>query len=124
MCPLVGMADELIAADPDVLAQRRGMLIRHMTVKTWQLAAAKVVLVALVAACGNDASADVDPSSNGNGPVVAHPAEGDGSGAAALIECPLTMSSGCLLVGEFPVIWPYGATWDAEAKKSGCPKAK
>lgn len=26
------------------------------------------------------------------------------------------MSGGCLLVGEYPVVWPYGTTWDAEAE--------
>ena len=87
-----------------------------MTVKTWRLAAANGALVALVAACGDDASADVDPSSDGNGPVVAHPTEGNGSGFEALIEGTLTMSSGCLLVGEFLVVWPYGTTWDAETE--------
>ncbi|MDN4161094.1 hypothetical protein [Nocardioides abyssi] len=33
---------------------------------------------------------------------------------AALIDGPLNMSSGCLLVDEFPVVWPYGTTWDAK----------
>ena len=27
------------------------------------------------------------------------------------------MSSECLLVGEFPVVWPFGTTWDAETEK-------
>lgn len=89
---------------------------RLMPVRQLRLAAANLLCLALVAACGNDGSADVDSSSNGNGPVVAHPAEGDGSGAAALIEGPLALSSGCLLVGEFPVVWPHGTTWDAEAQ--------
>ena len=35
---------------------------------------------------------------------------------AALIEGPLIMSNGCLLVGEFPVVWPYGTTWDAKGQ--------
>lgn len=87
------------------------MPVRHL-----RLATANLLVLALVAACGDDGSGDVDPSSIGNGPVVAHPTEGDGSGAAALIEGPLAMSSGCLLVGEFPVVWPYGTTWDAKAQ--------
>lgn len=87
-----------------------------MTVKHLRLAAAPVLLLALVAACGDDDSADADSSSNGNGPVVAHPAKGDGSGMEALIEGPLTLTNGCLLVGEFPVVWPYGTTWDAETE--------
>jgi hypothetical protein len=92
------------------------MLKRPMPVRQRRLAAANLLFLALVAACGDDDSADVDSSSNGNGSVVAHPVEGDGSGVTALIEGPLTMSSGCLLVGEFPVVWPYGTTWDAEAQ--------
>jgi hypothetical protein len=84
-----------------------------MTVTHLRLAAALVLILAL-AACGDD-SADVD-STNGNGPVVAHPAKGDGYGMEALIEGPLTMAKGCLLVGEFPVVWPYGTTWDAEGQ--------
>jgi hypothetical protein len=24
------------------------------------------------------------------------------------------MSGGCLLVGEFPVVWPHGTTWDGD----------
>jgi hypothetical protein len=84
--------------------------MRHL-----RLAAANLLLLALVAACGDDDRADVDSGSNGNGPVVAHPAGGSG-GNGALIEGSLTMSSGCLLVSEFPVIWPYGTTWDAEAR--------
>ena len=35
---------------------------------------------------------------------------------AALIEGRLTMSDGCLMVREFPVVWPHGATWDAEGQ--------
>ena len=86
-----------------------------------RLATANLLVLALVAACGDDGSGDVDSSSNGNGPVVAHPTKGDGSGAAALIEGPLTMSSGCLLVGEFPVVWPYATTWDAKAQEVRLP---
>lgn len=26
------------------------------------------------------------------------------------------MSRGCLLVGEFPVVWPHGTTWDGDAQ--------
>jgi hypothetical protein len=26
------------------------------------------------------------------------------------------MSSGCLVLGEYPVVWSYGTTWDAEAQ--------
>jgi hypothetical protein len=92
------------------------MLIRLTTVKDLRLAAANVLLLALVAACGDDDGAEADSSSNGDGPVVAHLAKGDGSGMAALIEGLLTMSNGCLLVGEFPVVWPYGASWDAEGQ--------
>jgi hypothetical protein len=92
------------------------MLIRPIAVKHLGLAAANVLLLALVVACGDDDSADVDSNSNGNGPVVAHPARGDGSGMTALIEGPLAMSKDCLLVGEFPVVWPYGTTWDAEGQ--------
>lgn len=79
-------------------------------------APASLLFLALVAACGGYDSADVVSSSDGTGPVVAHPSEGDGSGNGALIEGPLTMSSGCLLVGESPVIWPHGTTWDAEGQ--------
>lgn len=86
-----------------------------MPVKHLRLAAANLLLLAAVAGCGDDDSADVDSSSNGNGPVVAHTAGGSG-GNGALIEGSLTMSGGCLLVSEFPVIWPYGTTWDAEAQ--------
>lgn len=90
------------------------MARRSSTVKHGPLAAAIVLLLALVAACGDDDGTGAASSSNGNGPVVAHPAEGDGSGATALIEGQLTMSSGCVLVSEFPVVWPYDTTWDAE----------
>jgi hypothetical protein len=92
------------------------MLKRPISVSHLRLAAASLLFLAPVSACGGDSSADVASSSNGTGPVVAHPAEGDGSGNAALIEGPLTMSSGCLLVGGFPVVWPHGTTWDAEAQ--------
>ena len=87
-----------------------------MPVRQRRLAAATLLVLALVAACADDGSGDVDSRSNGSGPVVAHPDKGDGSGTDALIEGPLTLSSGCLLVGEFPVVWPYGTTWDAEAQ--------
>lgn len=87
-----------------------------MPVRQLRLTAANLLVLALVAACSDDSGGDTDPSANGNGPVVAHPAEGDGSGASALIEGPLTMSSGCLLVSEFPVVWPYGTTWDSETQ--------
>lgn len=87
-----------------------------MTVKHWRLAAATAMLLALVAACGDDDSAADDSGSNVTGPVVAHPDKGDGSGMAALIEGPLSMSSGCLMVREYPVVWPYGTTWDADAR--------
>ncbi|MQW78186.1 hypothetical protein GHK92_20165 [Nocardioides sp. dk4132] len=92
------------------------MLERPMPVRHPRLAAANLLLLALVVACGEDDSADADPSSSGNGPVVAHRAEGDGSGDGALIEGSLAMSGGCLLVGDLPVVWPYGTTWDAEAQ--------
>ncbi len=88
------------------------MLRRPTTVKHVRLTAANVLLLALVAACG----ADVDSSSNGNSPVVAHLAKGDGSVSDALIGGALTMSGGCLLVGGVPVVWPYGTTWDAETE--------
>ena len=26
------------------------------------------------------------------------------------------MSGGCLLVGEWPVVWPHGTTWDAQGR--------
>lgn len=92
------------------------MLERPGPVDRPWLSAANVLLLALVVACGNDDSADVGSGSSVDGPVVAHPSEGDGSGSEALTEGPLTMSGGCLLVGEFPVVWPYGTTWDAEAE--------
>lgn len=91
------------------------MLKRLIAVKHLRLAAASLLCLALTA-CGGDASADVASSTNGTNPVVAHPAAGDGSGLDALIEGPLTMSGGCLLVGEFPVVWPHGTTWDADAQ--------
>ena len=87
-----------------------------MSVRRRRLAAATFLVLALVAACADDGSGDVDSGSNGSGPVVAHPDGGDGSGTDALIEGPLTLSGGCLLVGEFPVVWPYGTTWDAQAQ--------
>lgn len=87
-----------------------------MSVRQRRLAAASLLVLALVAACADDGSGDVDSGSNGSGPVVAHPDRGDGSGTDALIEGPLTLSGGCLLVGEFPVVWPYGTTWDAQAQ--------
>lgn len=90
--------------------------MRPMTVKHVRLSAANVLLVALVAACGDGDRTGVDSSSIGNGPVVGHPAKGDGVGMTALIDGLLTMSQGCLLVGEFRVVWPYGTTWDAEAQ--------
>ena len=31
------------------------------------------------------------------------------------------MSGGCLLVGEFPVVWPYGTEWDVMATKPVTP---
>lgn len=87
-----------------------------MSVRQRRLAAASLLVLALVAACADDGSGDVDSGSNGSGPVVAHPDRGDGSGTDALIEGPLTLSGGCLLVGDFPVVWPYGTTWDAQAQ--------
>lgn len=35
---------------------------------------------------------------------------------AALIEGRLTLSQGCLLVHEFPVVWPFGSTWNSESQ--------
>lgn len=90
--------------------RQRPISVRHL-----RLAAACLLFLAPVAACGGDNSTDVASSSDGTDPVVAHPAEGDGPGNDALIEGPLTMSRGCLLVGEFPVVWPHGTTWDAGA---------
>ena len=90
------------------------MLVRPTLVRERRLAAASLLYVALVAACGDAGSAGDDPGPEGNGPVVAHPDEGDGDGMQALIEGPLTLSKGCLLVGEYPVIWPHGTTWNAE----------
>ncbi|MGB7979798.1 MAG: hypothetical protein WCF36_03270 [Candidatus Nanopelagicales bacterium] len=87
-----------------------------MPVRQRRLAAASLLVLALVAACADDGSGDVDSGSNGSGPVVAHPDGGDGSGNDALLEGPLTLSGGCLLVGEFPVVWPYGTTWDSQAQ--------
>ena len=92
------------------------MPLRPASVRQRRLAAASLLVLALVAACANDGSGDVDSGSNGSGPVVAHPDRGDGSGTDALIEGAVTLSGGCLLVGEFPVIWPYGTTWDAQAQ--------
>lgn len=90
------------------------MLRRLISVTHLRLAAVSLLFLALTG-CGDD-STDSASGSNGTGPVVAHPAAGDGSGHAALIEGPLTMSGGCLLVGEFPVVWPYGTTWDEDAQ--------
>jgi hypothetical protein len=87
-----------------------------MPVRPRRLAAASLLVLALVAACADDGSGDVGSGSNGSGPVVAHPDRGDGSGTDALIEGAVTLSGGCLLVGEFPVVWPYGTTWDAQAQ--------
>ena len=87
-----------------------------MPLRQRRLAAASLLVLALVAVCDGDGRGDVDSGSNGSGPVVAHPDRGDGSGTDALIEGPLTLSGGCLLVGEFPVVWPYGTTWDAQAQ--------
>lgn len=61
---------------------------------------------------GPTASGQPGPSGS-NGPVVAHSA-GSSDGASAMIEGPLTMSKGCLLVGDYPVVWPHGTTWDAD----------
>jgi hypothetical protein len=87
-----------------------------MPLRQRRLAAASLLVLALAAACADDGSGDVDSGSNWSGPVVAHPDKGDGSGADALIEGPLMLSGGCLLVGDFPVVWPYGTTWDAQAQ--------
>jgi hypothetical protein len=86
-----------------------------MSVRHLRLAAANLLLLAAAAACSDQGGTASDSNTDGNGPVVAHP-EGNSDGADALIEGPLTMSSGCLLVGEFPVVWPHGTTWDAEGE--------
>lgn len=57
-------------------------------------------------------TAQVSPGPTGDDPVVAHPAAGSGLGLQALIVGSLTMSNGCLMVGEFPVVWPHGTTWE------------
>lgn len=85
-----------------------------MTVRHSRPAVALVPLLALLAACGDGAAGGPGSGSSVSGPVVAHTEKGDGSGSAAQIVGPLTLSDGCLLVGEFPVVWPYGTTWDAE----------
>lgn len=87
-----------------------------MASRQLSLVAAVLLVLALAAACGDDASGEVQWSANVSGPVVAHAAKGDGSGDAALIEGVLTVSSGCLLVNGFPVVWPYGTTWDPGAQ--------
>ena len=92
------------------------MLKRPISVGHPGLTAASLLLLALAAACGSNDNAGAVSGSNGTGPVVAHPVKGDGSGNDALIEGPLTMSGGCLLVSDFPVVWPHGTTWDADAQ--------
>ena len=77
------------------------------------LTAATVLLLTL-GACGDDANKQV-AQANASGPVVAH-YSGGGDGNAALIEGPLTMSEGCLMVGEYPVVWPHGTTWDPDQR--------
>ena len=72
-----------------------------------------MLLLALVG-CSDD-DADRNPVATTNGPVVAHSSEGDG-GFTARTAGALTMSGGCLFVGEFPVIWPYGTSWDAQRR--------
>ena len=76
---------------------------------------AVLLLLALLAACGDDASVVGGPSASGNGPVVAHTTGGN-DGAAAIIEGSLTLSKGCLMVGDFPAVWPHGTTWDSESR--------
>lgn len=80
-----------------------------------RLVTANLLLLALgLVACGEGGGSGVTTSTpTGNGPVVAHP-EGSSDGMQALIQGTLSLSGGCLLVGEFPVIWPHGTTWDAE----------
>lgn len=102
------------------------MLLRPTEVKHVRRAAAAALLVVLAAGCGAEGGAEdraedraedgarPDAGSTETGPVVAHPSEGDGSGMTALVAGPLTMVRGCLMVGEFPVVWPHGTTWDAE----------
>ncbi len=74
-----------------------------------------LLLLALLAACDDDDSVVGGPSASESGPVVAHTTGGT-DGAAALIEGSLLMSKGCLMVGEFPVIWPHGTYWDSESR--------
>jgi hypothetical protein len=94
------------------MMHRRPIAVRHS-----RLAAATLLLVALVApSCGDAGGADdVRSNSTVDGPVVAQP-EGNGDGDDALIEGTVRLSSGCLLVGEFPVIWPHGTRWDADTE--------
>lgn len=85
---------------------------------------ANLLFLTVVAGCGGDGSAIARPGSNGNGPVVAHLSEGDGSGLDALIEGELTMDDGCLLVDDTPVVWPYGTTWDADTRAVRLPEGE
>lgn len=98
-------------------------MLKHPTRKLpLRLAVANLLLLGVVAGCGGDGSAIVRPGSNGNGPVIAHSSEGDGSGLHALIEGELSMDDGCLLVGGTPVVWPVGTTWDADTRTVRLPK--
>jgi hypothetical protein len=98
-------------------------VLKHPTRKLplW-LTVANLLLLAIVAGCGDDGTAIVRPESDGNGPVVAHSSAGDGSGLQALIEGELSMDDGCLLVGDTPVVWPHGTTWDADTRTVRLPK--
>ena len=82
--------------------------MRHL-----RLAATNLLLLVLVAAgCGEaEGEAQVSPSPTVDDPVVAAPAPRGGALEAGIAGS-LTMSDGCLMVGELPVVWPYGTTWD------------
>ena len=89
------------------------MLAHPKPVNMFRTAWACLLLLAL-AGCRDDA-ADRSPVATVDGPVVAQSSEGEG-GFTARIAGALTMSGGCLFVGEVPVIWPYGSTWDAQRR--------
>ena len=56
-----------------------------------------------------------------DGPVLRYPVRGNGDALDAPIWGTLELDGGCLYVartdGErYPIVWPYGTTWDATAK--------
>ncbi|GAA4687157.1 hypothetical protein [Nocardioides nanhaiensis] len=83
------------------------------------------LLSALLPGCGQADDPPTGPRADTGapeaGPVVAHLSPGAGDGMAALIQGPLELTGDCLLVGGYPVVWPHGTTWDAEAGRVRLP---